>query len=131
MIITIEMLQDKKACQEQVDLFEAIFGNAVEVTLENCIEAARRGLHIDWAASNLLNRKQREFYKESEAPLWAAYEEACAPLWAAYKEACASLWATYEEAKAPLWAAYDEAKAPLWAAYKETEAISFYNASKI
>lgn len=131
MIITIEMLQDKKACQEQVDLFVATFGTAGEVTQDNCIKAARRGLHIDWAASNLLNRKQREFYKELEASLWEAYKEARAPLWAAYNEAKDSLLSVYKEAEETSLAAYREFEAPLWAAYEESEAISFYNASKI
>ena len=122
MFITVKMLKDKKACHDQIELFQETFGDAVEVTKENCIRAALAGLSILWAARNLINEQQTAAYKEARAPLLAAYEEAKAPLWAAYREAKAPLWAAYEEAEALLWAAYEEAEAPLLAAYEEAEA---------
>ena len=127
MLITLEILKAKNACRDQIELFQETFGDAVEVTQENCLKAARASLDFGC----LLDRKQRAAYEVAKAPLWAAYREAEAPLLAAYEEAEAPLLAAYEEAKAPLWAAYEEAEAPLLAAYEEARAIAFYNATKI
>ena len=120
-MITYRMLEDKGACNTQVELFKKTFPNGAEVSVETAVSVASK-FDFDWAAHNLLSEASRAAYKEAVAPLWAAYKEAVAPLWAAYEEAVAPLWAAYEEAVAPLWAAHKEAEAPLWAAYKEAEA---------
>jgi hypothetical protein len=86
------MLIKKHACAEQVQLFVETFGDAVEVTEESCLKAAKVGLDVDWAASFLLNAGQIAAYEEAKAPLLAAYKEAKSPLLAAYEEAKASVF---------------------------------------
>ena len=124
--ITLEQLESKDACREQVELFSKMFGSSVSFkTKEEAVKVAVKvfdKFNFNWATDNLLNSNNRKAYWEATAPLWKAYMEAKAPLGEAYMEAEALLWKAYEEAKAPLWKAYREAKTPLLKAYEEARA---------
>ena len=60
-VITLGMLIEKNACQEQVNLFQQYFDESVEVTEEICIKYSN-DFAIDWLADNMLNKKQCELY---------------------------------------------------------------------
>jgi len=139
MKITIAQLKKLKACDDQVELFKATFGASAEVTLENCLIAAKVELDFDWAARNLLNPAQKAAYEAAKAQARAAYEAAEAPVRAAYEAAEASARAAYaaaeapsraayKAAKAPAWAAYEAVKASAWAAYEDAKARAFFKA---
>ena len=81
MIITLKQLDKRGACTEQRDLFEKLFGAAVDITKELCIKHAS-DFDWTWAARNFLSD-----------PAWAKYNKACAPAWAKYDKACASAFA--------------------------------------
>ena len=115
--ITLTFLESLDACQEQVDLFAATYGESATPTLE-LIEAAAQDFDFDWLGRKVFG----EAYREAVAPHEKAYEEAMAPHEKAYEEAGAIHLKAYLEAMAPHWKAYLEAKAPHWEAYQEAEA---------
>lgn len=68
-IITMQMLINKGACDDQVDLFAQTFGESVIVTLKRAEKVASL-FDWDWAACLL------------DAPALAEYERVTAPAWA-------------------------------------------------
>lgn len=85
MKITVEMLKAKKACDEQIELFEETFGAEAEVTFENCLKAQKTELDLYWAARNLLTAPATDAYYAAIAPALAALEAAIAQ---AFFDAC-------------------------------------------
>ena len=85
MKVTATQLRKLRACQEQVDLFVATFGESVEITEALCLEHAGN-FDWDWAAYNLL-----------PAPAWADYERAMASAEADYERAMASAFGKLAE----------------------------------
>jgi hypothetical protein len=70
--LTLQILIDKGACLEQVELFRAKFGTSVRVTQRLCVSVAD-AFAWDWAAQHLLS-----------APAWAEYVRVKAPARAEY-----------------------------------------------
>lgn len=120
-IITAELLYRKDACADQVALFEQLFPDGVEPTLELCLEYA---LVFDWnwAATHLLSSTARKTRDEAEASALEAYDEAVTSALEAYHKAEASAWQAYHKAEAPASKAYDEAVASAQEAYDEAVA---------
>ena len=118
-IITLKQLTDARACSEQVALFEATFGDSVNVTVARARKVS--GL-FDWDfARRFLDGEGKAAYEAAVAPAYAAYKaamaaaSAMAPAYAAYKAARATAWAAYKAAMAPAYAAYEAAMAAAWA----------------
>ena len=78
--ITAQMLRDRGACNDQVNIFAAEWPGGAEVTLENCLRAAELGFNFDWVANVLLPSEARQVYA-------AAIDEALRVHYAATKEA--------------------------------------------
>ena len=138
--ITLNQLKGLDACEDQLKLFEEVFGDTVSFkTKAQAVKVAVKVAHkfdFDWASDNLLKGVYRKAYWEAEASLEEDYYEAVDPFWKAYREARDPLWNAYEVAKAPLredyWEAisplskaYDEAKAPLYKDYEVAIAKEF------
>ena len=85
--ITVKMLREAEACEDQVELFAQAFGTSARVTLKNCRKASDAGLDLDWAAGGLLSAPALKAYEEVMAPALKAYEEVRAPAQKAYEEA--------------------------------------------
>jgi hypothetical protein len=49
MKITVKQLQELGACKKQVELFEKMFGDETEVTVDNVLYADKTGLSVEWA----------------------------------------------------------------------------------
>ena len=120
--ITLSLLESKGACEDQVLLFRAHFGEGPAPLDDATAIRMASVFDFDWAAQNLLSPDGWKAYEEAEASLLKTYEDATAPLWKTYVEAKAPLWNTYDDAKAPLWKTYMEAVAPLRKAYEDAEA---------
>ena len=123
MTITLKQLRLKGACWEQAQLFEAAFGEAVEVTMDNAVKYADK-FNWQWAAEHLLLATALKAYEEAVAPAEKAYREAAAPALKAYQEAMATAGKAYQEAAAPALKAYQEAAAPALKAYLEAMATA-------
>ena len=101
--LTLKQLTDACACKTQLDLFQATFGDRVEVTVELAISVADK-FDWTWAADNLLSYHALAEYNKAKAPAWAEYEKATAPAWAEYEKATTTAWAEYNKAMSTAWA---------------------------
>ena len=125
-IITLKQLTDARACSEQVERFEATFGDSVNVTVAKARKVAGK---FDWYfAVRFLDDEGSAAYKAAMAPADAAYEAARAPADAAYEAARAPADAAYKAAMAPAAAAYKAAMAPAAAAYDAAMAAAWASA---
>jgi len=112
-IITLKQLTDARACSEQVALFEATFGDSVNVTVARARKVS--GL-FDWDfAVRFLDDEGKAAYEAAVAPADAAYKAARATAYAAYEAATATAAAAYDAATATAYAAYKAARATAWA----------------
>jgi hypothetical protein len=84
--ITLKMLKKAGACQDQVDLFEKLFGKSVIPTRELALEHAS-DFDFQWAAENLLTSQSLKAYEKTEALAWKAYKKATALALKACEEA--------------------------------------------
>ena len=103
--ITLAQLRQARACSEQCDLFEQMFGKQVTVT----VELAREHSAIfdwDWAASRLLSPADYEAYRAAVAPALATYKVTTDSAWMAYRAAVAPALATYKVTRDSAWATY-------------------------
>ena len=83
MRVTAELLRAKDACEDQVNMFESLFPEGVEITQELCVKHAG-DFDWNWAAKNFLPRRMWPGHAAKHVALWADYMEARAPLWADY-----------------------------------------------
>ena len=72
-ILTLETLKSKKACNEQVELFQKMFGDSVEITPELCIKHAKY-FYFNWAAKNLLSNAALNKYNAEKNAAWEKYD---------------------------------------------------------
>ena len=124
-LITANMLRGKRACEEQVDLFESLFPNGTKITESLCMKYGRE-FDLNWFTKRFFPENLREDYSAKRAPLWADYEAKHASLWEDYKAKRAPLLADYEAKNTPLLADYNAKNAPLWADYRAKNAILFW-----
>ena len=130
MKITAELLVEKGATCDQVDLFKQTFPKGAVVNLKNCLLAAERGLDIDWAAENLLSKPAWKVYNETRAPARKVCDETCAPARKVYDETWAQARKVCDETWAQARKVYDETCAQAWKVYNETCARGFYRAMR-
>ena len=109
-IITLDMLINKKACQEQIDLFKQCFGESVEITEDLCLKYSNE-FHINWLIDNMLNEEQRELYYTIQAPAWKKYLAIQESVYEEYKAIQGPAYEEYEAIEAPALEAYDKEKA--------------------
>ena len=102
--VTLKQLKNLDACEDQLKLFEEVFGDTVSFkTKAQAVKVAvnmAQKFDFGWASDNLLKGGYRKAYWEAEAPLWEAHLEAILPLGKTYWEAEAPLWKAYQEALA-------------------------------
>jgi len=73
MKLSLKTLQEKQACQDQVELFEKLFGQESEVTEEACLSVVDK-FDWDWAAHHLLaSAAWAKYYRAAELAWWAEY----------------------------------------------------------
>jgi uncharacterized membrane protein len=116
-VLTLQQLVDLGACESQVELFAARFGDSVDVTPGLCERYATE-FDWEWAAGNLLSANA---YEAKERSLWEAYAAAEQPLWDTYRDARRSLRTAYAAAERPLLDTYEVARQPLWETYRSAE----------
>ena len=91
-ILTLKTLQSHSACQSQLDLFRAHFGEAVTVTADICMAVASV-FSWDWAAQKLLSPAALADYQRVRAAALADYQRVAAPALADYERVCAAAFA--------------------------------------
>jgi hypothetical protein len=125
MRLTREILEARKACAPQAEIFNTEFPDGMEFTRDNLERCVALELDIAWA-SRLIQPDKRAAYLAAKAPAWAAYLEAKATAWAAYLEArdtaaayraALATAAAYLEARDTA-AAHQAARDTTWAAHQ-------------
>ena len=87
MKVTSRELKAKKACKNQITIFEEQWGKEVEVTEEVLQKAVELELDLDWFILNFLPITTCEAFREITAPARATLNETMIPAEAAYHEA--------------------------------------------
>ena len=131
--ITYNLLKEKNACQDQLDLFKQHIGliEPIPLTTET-IQKFSQDFDIDWAADHLLDAVDRKEYHKAKDTAWAELEKATKPALAEYDKAIAPALAEYDKAIAPALAELEKAIAPVRAEYEKarTTAWAEYNKAK-
>lgn len=71
MKITPQMLRDKNACEEKLEVFEREWPDGVEVTEASILRMFELGFDVFWGVKQFL-------FPPAEKAFWKAYEEAIA-----------------------------------------------------
>jgi len=134
MKITAELLIEhgaEKNCHDLI-LFRKLWRRGGEVTLKRCLQAAKAGLDITWAADRLLSTPALAGYRDAKAPASAAFQDAKAVALAAYQDAKAPApaLAAFQNAIAVASAGYRDAIAVASAGYRDAMAVAFYEACR-
>ena len=90
--LKLQTLVDLGACQPQVDLFRARFGESVDIAPELC-ESVASELDFAWAAENLLKATAYAEYERVRNAAYAEYERVTDPALAEYERVTASEFA--------------------------------------
>ena len=83
--ITVEMLKQIDACEDQVELFEQVFPKGAPVSMRSLAKAQKAGLDVFFAERLLTG------------PAWAEYEKVTGPALAEYEKVGGPAWAEYEK----------------------------------
>ena len=86
--LKLQTLIDLGACQPQVDLSRARFGESVDITPELC-ESVASELDFEWAAEKLLTPTARKEYRRVMEAAYAECERVTAPAYAEYERVIA------------------------------------------
>lgn len=71
--ITTDLLREHGACEDQVALFEATFGQRAKIGPRNWARAVKAGLDVDWLACLLPPAARAEYDRVKDAA-WAEYD---------------------------------------------------------
>ena len=67
--ITERLLNRRRACQDSIYVFNAVFPQGAAITFSNVFKALRRGLEVRWVAQRFLGEGQLELYNKGEDEL--------------------------------------------------------------
>jgi hypothetical protein len=84
--ITVSMLNDHKACQEQIERFRKCFGESVKVTVRRAPSVANE-FEWDLAAGYFLRGKASKEYEKKKFVAETKYQSITGPVWATYQAA--------------------------------------------
>jgi tryptophan-rich sensory protein len=122
-LFTKQMLIDARACSAQVEAFERLFGDSVNVT----VAKARKVADVfDWDfATRFLDAEGLAEYERVRGPAWAEYERVVGPAWTEYKRVEGPALAEYERVEGPALAEYERVEGPAWTEYKRAEGAAW------
>ena len=118
MKITTEWLRKKRACAEQVAIFDREWPDGAELTPQNVDRAVALGLTVDWLLSYVLIGAKRQRYYAEVTPILEHCKAEVAPFWERYKAEVTPIWERYYAEVTSLWERYDAEVAPFWERYK-------------
>jgi hypothetical protein len=135
MKITKAWLEDRGACNVQVDAFARLYPDGVELSRAALIEAANSGLEVDWLSTRLTIKSLNEEYKRRRASAWSEYVRQEALLYADYERQKAQLLKLsddeYARQEGPLWTEYERRRASLWNECARQEALFLADALEL
>ena len=90
-LVTREYLIRHNATCEALQLFDTVFPNGAEFTLQNCLKAARAGLSLEWFTCHCLPIRLQRQADEQCATIQRQAREQCATIWRQADEQCATI----------------------------------------
>jgi hypothetical protein len=117
--IIVAQLEAANACQEQIDLFERLFGNSVVLTEELVLEHYS-SFDVEWAAECLLSSSAYAVYSLAATSAWAEYKKITDPAYEEYANG----------PRACCWAEYKKIEISALEEYKKACALAFYHLYK-
>lgn len=94
MKITLELLEQNKACADQRRLFDETFPKGANVNTRNLSKARKAGLDVLWLA-RLLPEGRKAEYEKGRGAAWAEYNKVRGAALAEYNKVCGPAWAEY------------------------------------
>ena len=142
MKITVEMLEEKRACSDQVKIFKELFPDGAIVNINNVGLAIENYLDINWAAYALftvpaleeyekVTVPAREEYKKVTTPALEEYIKVTTPAWEGYEKVTVPAREEYEKVRVPAWEEYKKVTAPEWEEYKKVIAQAWKKYEKV
>ena len=129
--ITLKQLQNKHACEPQVDLFKKLFGESATFTAEQGQELALEyfdKFDITWASHNLLTVPARKECEKTRYSARRKYEKARDSASEEYEKARYSASEEYKKAYASALEEYEKVVASAWKEYEKAYAVAFVTA---
>ena len=107
MKITLELLEQNKACADQRRLFDETFPKGANVNARNLSKARKAGLDVLWLG-RLLPQDRKAEYNKACGAAWAEYDKVRGAAWAECEKACGAARAEYDKVRGAAWAEYDK-----------------------
>ena len=126
MDITLELLVKKNACSDQVELFNEMFPEGVNVTQELCLIHVMR-FNWDWAAEHLLNEGKYEYYLGVRASSYRIFEARSENAYAEYQQIQNDARAKYEKGEIPTYEDFQKIQKASYDAYEMTMQTAYKN----
>src|SRR3990167_2306304 len=98
-LLTLQQLQDHRACSDQIQLFRKLFDESAIVTVKACVAVADK-FNWEWAARHLLKAIARAEYNRVKDPARKKYYWVVDLAWAEYKQVTDPAWAEYQRIQA-------------------------------
>src|SRR3990167_3989263 len=95
-LLTLQQLQDHRACRDQIQLFRELFGESAIVTVKACVAVADK-FNWEWAAGHLLKASAYAEYDRVANPAYAEYNQVVALAQAEYKPVITLAQAEYKQ----------------------------------
>lgn len=98
--VTITMLREMGTFREGINAFKRVFPDGAEITLKNCLKAAKHNLCIYGFAHHYFPSPYLEAYKKAIEPYEEVFETAIEPHlhWEVYIKALAlTFWEIYQQ----------------------------------
>ena len=126
--ITLEWLEERNACEKQVEAFRQEWGDSVELTQESLSRAAELKLDLNWLAERYLAGGARRVYDEAMAEPRRVYDEVMTEPRRVCNEAMAEVDRVYDEVMTEADRVYNEAMAEPDRVYDEAMAEALWEA---
>lgn len=136
--ITSDILRQKRACDDQIELFIELGGDRLELTKALCLKHANKFDWL-WAGRNLLTPEGRTKFSHLMASARTEYDYRERLARTEYERIRKSVWAQFEPEKNPTLNEYLRIEKParadykrierqLWAQYRRSYAAAFFQA---
>jgi len=100
MIITIDYLAARRACQGHLDIFAQLYPAGMDIDTVTAEELVSSGLDLEWAAAHILSGHAWSEYQRVRGPALAEYDRVHGLAWSEYQREQGPAWAECERVQA-------------------------------
>jgi len=110
MYINADYLRQRKACNEQVEIFNAEWPSGVEITRSNLERAQTLGLNLEWFIFKLVIAQAWTDYERVRAQAQTEYERVRDLAWAEHEHVPEQAWVEFARKRDQAGAEYNHAR---------------------